>query len=109
MVARMEAGHFRIKQAGGSLSEMFYLQKESKKQGREGGREGDNLQKKTTRKFSVVVGSFGGGGSGGGITIDDVSHLETTASLGSGQLQTCLDNRPGYLTNHWERERVILE
>ena len=62
------------------------------KGGREGGRQ--FTEKKTTRKFSVVVGSFGG------ITSDDISHLDTTASLGYGQLQTCLYNRPGYLTNH---------
>ena len=79
---------------------MFYPEKESKKQGKGGGKGRNTFYRKTTRKFSVVVGSFGGGGSGGGITIDDVSHLETTASLGSGQLQTCLYNPPGYQTNH---------
>ena len=60
----------------------------------EGGGGHIQQKKKTTRKFSVVVGSFGG------ITSDDISHLDTTASLGYGQLQTCLYNRPGYLTNH---------
>ena len=53
-----------------------------------------------------------GGGGGGGVTIDDVSQLDTTASLGYGQLQTCLYNRPGYLTNHQTlfgagRQRII--
>ena len=52
------------------------------------------------------------GGGGGGVTIDDVRQLDTSASLNSGQLQTCLYYRPGYLTNHQTlfgagRERII--
>ena len=51
-------------------------------------------------------------GGGGGVTIDDVRQPDTSASLGSGQLQTCLYNRPGYLTNHQTlfgagRQRII--
>ena len=38
----------------------------------------------------LVVLVCGGGGGGGGVTIDDVRQLDTSASLGYGQLQTCL-------------------
>ena len=60
----------------------------------------------------VVLVCGGGGGGGGGVTIDDVRQLDTSASLNSGQLQTCLYYRPGYLTNHQTlfgagRERII--
>ena len=80
---------------------MFYPEKESKrsKGGREGGRQLESLV------LWLVV--LLGGGRVGGITIDDVSQLDTTASLGYGQLQTCLYNRPSNIVWSWETERVI--
>ena len=68
----------------GSFSEMFYLEKESNRS--KGGREGGTQLESLVLWLVVLL----GGGSGGGITSDDVSQLDTTASLGYGQLQTCL-------------------